>query len=185
MRYPHFSLGQQTDFIGMNVQYHQLTYEQFIAGELYTIVTTKNQAEREGRIDLLQKISLWRLRSGVSWPQLRNLYAHVIKKVENREIMWSSDWERFERNIYDKVALPMTTIKPDKPKTNNPRQSSDNTWFCKAYQRVEGCTREAPHPGRVDNQIRSLQHICAACWFKNREKLPHSETSMQCPSRDQ
>ena len=45
MTYPHFSLGQQTGFISLNVQFHQLSYDQFIAGELATINITKNHRE--------------------------------------------------------------------------------------------------------------------------------------------
>ena len=62
MRYPHFSLGQEPGFIGVNIEFHQLMYEQFLAGELYTIMTTRNPTEREGRLELLQTISLWKHR---------------------------------------------------------------------------------------------------------------------------
>ena len=114
MRYPHFSLGQQPGFIGLNLQFHQLSYEQFVAGELATILSTRNKREREGRIDLLQRISLQRLRSGVSWVQVRNTYTHIIRRIENCEIDWQADWDRYERNIYDKVVI--STAKQEKPK---------------------------------------------------------------------
>ena len=69
-KYPHFSLGQQTGFIGLNIQFNQLTYEQFMAGEMSTIINTKNDIECEGRMQLLCRIALWRLRAGVAWQQV-------------------------------------------------------------------------------------------------------------------
>ena len=58
LTYPHFSLGQYSGFISQNLQYHQLNFEQFIAGEMLTIMSTEDNREREGRIELLQKISI-------------------------------------------------------------------------------------------------------------------------------
>ena len=49
LTYPHFSLGQISGFIGQNISYHQLTYEQFMAGELSTIVNAQTTAEATGR----------------------------------------------------------------------------------------------------------------------------------------
>ena len=83
LRYPHFSLGQQTGFIGMNIPFHQPTYDQFLAGELSTITDTHDHSEKVGRIELLQRISLWKLRAGISWPQVRNTYAYILRKIEN------------------------------------------------------------------------------------------------------
>ena len=53
-RYPHFSLGQVSGFIGQNIQFHNLNYEQFIAGELTTIAQCDDLDEIEGRTELLQ-----------------------------------------------------------------------------------------------------------------------------------
>ena len=180
-RYPHFLLGQLTGFIGTNIQYHQLTYEQFIAGELATIVVTSNKSERLGRIDLLQKISSWRLRAGVTWPQVRNTYAHILGKIEDREDTWDVDWEKYECNIYGRVIL-LPNTKQDKSKTAS--KKGDNMYFCKNYQKIEGCNREPLHPGRVGTQIKSVQHFCATCWFKEKEPKKHSESSMECPYKE-
>ena len=86
LKYPYFSLGQVSGFIGQNLQFYNLTYEQFIAGELTTISQCDDQSEREGRTKLLQCITLWRLRANVTWSQVRSAYAHIIRKLENKEI---------------------------------------------------------------------------------------------------
>ena len=48
LRYPHFSLGQISGFINTNLQFHNLSYEQFAAGELVTINNSISLAKRQG-----------------------------------------------------------------------------------------------------------------------------------------
>ena len=187
LKYPHFSLGQTSGFIGLNIPYHQLTFEQFVAGELTTINNTNNTAEFNGRIELLSQISLWNLRANVLWPQVRNVYAHIIRKIENREIDWQHDWSRFERNLYDTVS-----IKSDKKVkhsaggniTSSPTTQKTISWFCRNYQKQDGCPKTAPHPGRVGNKFRNLEHICAACWIKEKTRRHHPECSNDCPNKE-
>ena len=81
LTYLHCSLGQISGFIGQNLPFHQLTFEQFMAGELTTILSAESEAEREGRTELLQRIAMWKLRTNVSWAQVRNAYAHIIRKI--------------------------------------------------------------------------------------------------------
>ena len=184
--YPHFSLGQTSGFIGTNIQFHQLTYEQFMAGELTTIKNTEDVGEHDGRIELLTHISQWSLRANVTWPQIRNVYAHIIRKLENHEISWRTDWSKFERHIYDKVASKQDR-KPTSSNTPTSTVGGQNkmTWFCRNYQKTEGCNKNAPHAGRVGNKFRSLEHICAACWLKDKVKRPHPEYSTDCPNKQQ
>ena len=56
--YPHFSLGQVSGFIGQNLQFHNFTFKEFIAREMVTITSTSDPQEAEGRMQLLQRISL-------------------------------------------------------------------------------------------------------------------------------
>ena len=102
--YPHFSLGQTSGFMSSPLQFHQLSYEQFIAGELNTIMNVTNSDERKGRVALLQKIANWKLLANVNWQQIRNTYAHILRKIENKEMGWCSDYDRFERHIYETIA---------------------------------------------------------------------------------
>ena len=131
--YPHFSLGQMSGFIGQNIQFHQLSYEQFIAGELTTISLCSDPDEIRGRTELLQHISLWKLRANMAWPQVRNAYAHIIRKIENREINWFSEWDRFERHIYDKIVTTTNSKIEKKVKSNN--GPIESVWYCKNYQK--------------------------------------------------
>ena len=149
--YPHFSLGQVSGYIGQNLQFHNLTYEQFMAGEMVTITSTENLQEAEGRMLLLQRIALWRLRANVSWPQVRNTYAHIIRKIENQEIDWQANWDSYKQHIYDKIA-PVSNKTKDSKKTGGNMQS-DFVWYCKAYQKPKGC------PKRLSTFRKNQKHI--------------------------
>ena len=67
LKYPHFSLSQQTGYIGTNIQFHQLK-------------TTRDPEERQGTMELLHRITLWRLRAGITWQQVRNTHVHILQK---------------------------------------------------------------------------------------------------------
>ena len=181
LHYPHFALGQVSGYIGLNIQFHNLTFEQFVAGELETIHTCNDSQERAGRIDLLHQIAQWNLRTNVSWLQIRNTYAHILRHIENREVGWDTDWERYEKYIYDKVGANLNKNE----KTKQQRQKIETIWFCKAFQKPEGCTRDSPHPGRVGNQFKQMYHICASCWLKDKIKRGHPESSPDCPHNNE
>ena len=178
LTYPHYSLGQLSGFIGQNIQYHQLSFEQFMAGELSTIDTCQDIIEKIGRMQLLKRVALWRLRVNVTWPQIRNAFAHILRRIENKEVTWESDWDTFEQHIYDKIA---NTVKNEKSKKSN---IAESVWFCKAYQRQEGCAKDSPHLAKIGANFRQVQHICASCWLKEKQRKLHPECSVDCPSKE-
>ena len=182
--YPQFSLGQLSGYIGQILDYHKLSYEEFMAGELMTIRNARDPTEKTGRLELLSNIAQWRLRSNVSWPQVRSAYATIVRKVENCEINWEADWDRQERHIYDKVAPSQTKTQKNTRTTSN-TQSNEIVWFCRNYQKADGCPKESPHPGRVGTSFKQMYHICAACWLKDKVKRMHPECSNDCPQREQ
>ena len=175
--YPHYSLAQHPSFIGIPLNFHNLSYEQFLAGELTTIMNSTSNEERQGRVTLLHKIAAWKLMSNTTWPQVRNTYAHVVRRIENKEISWSSNFDKFERHIYEKISSK--NDKMDKKKI-----SIKSDWFCKQFQRSEGCSKETPHMAIVNGQNRQVSHFCAACWQKDRRKKWHSESSPECPLKE-
>ena len=185
--YPHLSLGQCSGFIGQNVRFDNLSYEQFMAGELTTICDVKDKIEMVGRIQLLQRVAMWKLRTNVPWTQIRQAYAHIVLRIETHEIDWTADWDRYERHIYDRVD-------PHPKNTNFKGGRSSNTtttnavqeavWFCKNYQRPEGCQREAPHKAKIGTMYKIVQHICASCWLRDKTKKHHPEYSPECPHKE-
>ena len=185
IKYPQFSLGQISGYIGQNIKYEHLTYEQFVAGELVTIGNAVNKQEVKGRTSLLQRIATWRLRTNVSWPQIRQAFSHILRKIEDHEIDWTANWDEYERRIYDKVLITGNPNNSNTGSTNRPRRTNQEViWFCKAFQKLEGCPKEAPHQGRVGNIVRQMHHICAACWLRDKVKKNHSESSSECPQKE-
>ena len=179
--YPQFLLGQISGFIGQNINFHQLNYEQFIANELSTIVNLQNVTEICGCTKLLHRVSLWKLRANVTWQKVHNAYAHIVHRIENKEIMWEANWDDYERHIYDKVVnSSVGANKMDKVK----KQQSEFTYFCKSYQKTEGCRKESPHDIKIGNVFRQVHHICTTCWCKDRSRKEHSKSSSECPYRE-
>ena len=173
LTYPHFSLGQLSSFMGANLTFHTLSYEQFLAGELETIVMSDSNVEKKGRILLLRKIAHWKLQTNATWQQIRNTYAMIVRKIENCEITWEHNFDLFERHIYEKVQIK--TEKTAKSKAE---------WFCKQYQKPEGCNKDPPHLMKIGTTLKMVHHFCAACWIKDKSKRLHSESSNECPSRN-
>ena len=151
-----------------------------MAGEMVTITSTEDWLEAEGRTQLLQRIVLWKLRFNVTWAQIRNTYAHIIRKIENCEITWEADWDQFERHIYDKIATPGTKAEKLKKSVGQ----SEFTWFCKPYQKPDRCTCDSPHNDTIKGKTRLVHHICAACIQKDKAKRYHSESSPDCPMKE-
>ena len=102
---------------------------------------------------------------------------HILRKIENREIAWFTEWQRFEHHIYERV---VPTVKSEK--TRKTVQSGvEYMFFCKAFQKPEGCLHEVPHPGKIGTGYKTVHHFCATCWQKDRSKNAHSESSLECP----
>ena len=57
-KYPQFSLGLISGFVGKDIPFDNLTYEQFMAGELTTIVNCTDEIEVNGRTQILQRVAL-------------------------------------------------------------------------------------------------------------------------------
>ena len=156
MTYPHLTLAQTSVFVTTEIKYNQLTYEQFLAGEISTINRVCSQTERLGRLRLLQHVAHWKLRPNVTWPQLHNVYAIVLRDIENDAIGWSADFNNYQYALADKIT---SAIKSTKAGSN---------WFCKQYQKIEGCTRMAPHQVKFGNTERIVHHFCAKCWIREK-----------------
>ena len=182
MKYPQFSLGQISGYTGKNIRYEHLTYEQFMAGELLTISNTQNPMETKGRTELLRRIATWRLRTNVTWAQVRQAFTHIVRKVEDHEITWRVNWDEFERRIYDRVELVNNNTTQNRTRRT---ATTEPVWFCKLFQRPEGCNREAPHSGKIGGQYKQLHHICASCWLCDRIKKAHPKCSSECPNKEQ
>ena len=153
-----------------------MLFEHFIAGEVRTIELCTEPAQILGRLRLLRRIAYTKLR-GYDWPNIRKMYAAILTSIEARENTWDTSFDRFENILYRR------------PPTNNARPTKDREvkkWFCRDYNKSEGCTRTPPHKAPIGPSgiIRTLHHICAACWMKAKAENRHPEGHETCPYRD-
>ena len=177
--YPHFSLCQGGAFVATEVTYAQLTYEQFMAGETHTILRCRSAREKEGRLRLLSALTRWRLRSSVAWAQIKSAYAVILRDIENGIARWEDDFYSYQHLLLEKPQLPTKTKSANG--TANAATKTDFQWFCKAFQRPEGCSLQPPHAARIGNRDRVVHHYCAKCYISTKIRRYHSEASTECP----
>ena len=101
-----------------------------------------------------------------------------MKATENNEVDWLSDFNRFEHFLHEKVE------KTSKFERGEKREKTE-TWFCKQFQKQEGCPKEKSHWGKINGKDKYLQHIRASCLLKDKTKNQHSESSAKCPHKEQ
>ena len=143
-----------------------------MAGESETILLTRSNREKVGRQRLLARIVRWQLWANVTWPQLRNTYTVILWDIENNQAAWGSDFNSYQYLLHEKVQY------------KSKEKQTASVWFCRNYQRAEGCTRDSPHMTCIGYKDRQVLHICAKCWLKDRVKRGHPKIDPDCPNRE-
>ena len=154
-----------------------MSQDQFLAGETRTILRSKDPVEIWGRLNLLNKMAHWKIRTK-SWPRVRALYESVITMIEEGEANWDSNFAHIEYMMMGNFTQDEST---------NPRSGRDNKktkiWWCPDYNN-EGCEKKAPHKHMVKGVSRMVHHNCAQCYNTKHERRNHSEKSDECPLRE-
>ena len=176
--WPHFSL--HAVFAAAPLVFNQLTFEHLVAGEVYTIAACHDVFEIRGRLNLLGRLSLLKVK-GYPWERLRELYAGVLTAIEMHKTTWMSDW----RSIEDMCLDPADRVKRTTSTPMNNKNGKKEEWFCRNYNRPEGCQLTPPHEAVVGKagKKRKVKHFCAACWLKEQIMREHSEVDMTCPNQ--
>ena len=162
------------DWADEEVSFNQMTFEHLIAGEARTIELCTEPAQILGRLKLLRRMAYAKLR-GYEWFLIRKMHAAILTSIEAGENNWDSSFDRFENILYRK--LPQKNMAPPKELKK---------WFYRDYNRPEGCTRASPHKAQVGAAgiTRSVIHMCAKCWMRDKRERPHPESKEGCPHRD-
>ena len=166
--WPQFNLTYH--YVTQEVKFKQLSYELYIAGECKTIMQCSDMLETKGRLNLLIRIAYLK-QKGHAWSCLREFYAAVVRAIEMHESTWASDW----RDIEDMVLGPAPLQPASAQRAQNQRRTTPEVWFCRYYNRVEGCDQQSPHEAQIGRRKRMVRHICAACWNRDKEIKQHSE----------
>ena len=187
------------EYVKEPLDFDNLDLRLLAAGELEIIECCTSQTEKKGRLKLLKNILYYA--GHYQWKAVLDLYANVIRQIEVGEKTWDSDFSRLEQLILMPYRLGTKTTRSDSGYTykkrdnryagdqnsasrykmgDQDRESAPLAWFCSGYQKGE-CRQTEPHLGVYKGRNIVVQHICAACYKKNRTKAEHPETSPQCP----
>ena len=94
--FPHNYL--QFEYVNKDLKFKQLNFKQLVAGELEIISHfCKNEAEKEGRLKLLQKISYYA--SVYQWSSILDFYAAWLRQIEIGKKSWKDDPQVLESAI--------------------------------------------------------------------------------------
>ena len=126
-----------------------------------------------GRLKLMRRMAYAKLR-GYDWTMIRKMYAAILTSVKARENTWESNFDRFKNILYTR----------SQPKNRD--KDRDKKWYCRDYNRPEGCTRPSPHRVPVGSAgiNRTVLHMCATCYMRIKAEKRHPEGHETCPFRD-
>ena len=170
------------DWADEDIDFKQLQFEHHVAGEIRTIEVCTEPAQILGRLRLLRRMAYAKLR-GYDWPIIRKMYAAILRSIETKEYTWLDNFDRFETILYRRNQPTNRTGRGER----GPDRDQQKKWFCRDWNKSEGCTKQSPHKawfGSGTNAVsRTVLHICAACYMKDRATRDHPETHDTCPHK--
>ena len=172
--WPQYNLGY--GFIASDIDFKHISYEQYVAGESVTVSKTTDPIEAKGRLELMSKISYLK-QKGHTWTNLRGFYAAVVGHILRFETSWASDWKHIEDLVLDNVFR----APPEKPVRST---RSSQQFYCRNFNKPEGCQLQDPHEAMVGRRRRQVRHFCAKCWLTDQEARGHAEHDQTCPSKE-
>lgn len=167
------------DYADAELDFKQMQYEHFVAGESRTIEMCNDRAQILGRLRLLRRISYLKLR-GNEWPRIRTMYAAIVRSIETGECSWESNFDRFEGILNVKLKAKVEDQKSRRREGVTGSSAVIKDWYCRAYNKPEGCQEPKSHWARIGNRDRFVQHVCASCLLKEGKKLNHPEGHADC-----
>jgi len=173
-----------------NVAFSDLEFRRLVAGEMEIILEYQpSQVEIKGRLNLLRTMS--HLLGCYPWPAVRNVYASVLREIEQGKLDWSSDINTTMH--FSLITCPGKASTPqvvDSRVEKQGRSSSgkkgsgagndSRVWFCAEYQKNQ-CAHKEAHRGELYGKQVVVQHVCAKCLLKDRRELKHPDSSAACP----
>ena len=167
------------DWADEDLEFKNLQFEHFVAGETRTIELATEPAQILGRLRLLRRMAYAELR-GYEWPLIRKMYAAIVRSIKTKENTWENNFDRYETILYKRPPLR----REDKQQNS---QASTKKWFCRDWNKGN-CTKSTPHKawfGTGTNAIqRTVLHMCATCYMKDKTQKEHPENHESCPHRD-
>ena len=173
--WPHYNLS--FGFVTAAVPFHQLSCEQYIAGETKTILMAEDPLEIRGQVNLMSRLVYLKHR-GHAWSNLHSLYAAIVNHIEKHEGSWVSDWKFIEDMVLESAIRGPGEKGVGKSSSKGTRAEQ---WYCRKFNREDGCDKGPPHEAVIRGRHRQVKHFCAKCWVTEGETRPHPEIHPRCP----
>ena len=120
--WPHYNLHYE--YASKPIEFNDINFEQYIAGETRTILACEDVLEIKGRLNLMFRLAHLKQR-GHGWENLQSLYAAVVRSIEMHESNWSSDWRMIEEMVIDALDR--------KPVGKGAKKKGQEVWFCREF----------------------------------------------------
>lgn len=177
-KWPHTEL--LFEYLGGAVEFKDLNFAQFVAGEVEIIQNCTHADEIQGRLKLLQSIAYYH--ASYDWKTLLQLYATIMRLIEMKRMQWGEDTSRIEQIVFNR-SMSNKNLKPKKGVSNTANSQpklKDTTFFCRDFNRNK-CNLAEQHAAQFKGQTITVHHICADCWLNEKKKLNHKECDPICP----
>ena len=166
--WPHSQLS--LSYVSKSIPYDELSMAEFAAG-YSTILSLPSIGASEKAARIEHFTSLMYLATSYPWPSVRSLHAAVLFEVECGRLAWGDSFYHLESRILHRPTSSSASA-ASKP---------SSVFFCGPYQRGK-CQQSGAHFGFVGGtQKKWVQHICARCWLRSKNKEAHPESSPECP----
>ena len=171
--WPHSVL--QFEFVSQNVQFKDLTFNMFVAGEC-EILTSKHISKKEfkGRLKLLKKLAY--LVNIHDWKRVLQFYAAWLRRIEMGLNSWRDDSSTIENAMLFNKSFGKLLGRESSSK-------SGQTWWCQDFNKHKCSVNSASHQKNILGQSRLVQHICRTCCRIDKKQLQHPENSSACPHK--
>lgn len=175
------------EYVTQNKDLGDLDIRLFVAGEIGTIlkmVQSEVIDQAYGRLRLLE-ILMYHA-GNYQWSAIKTLYTAVMENIDNGVANWDT-WEAELPRMEAMILMPHVINKSVRKVSSSAPMGTgsnkdDSTWFCSAFNSGT-CNQAEKHnsAGNLRGKVRLLQHICAACWMRDKVKQFHPECSNTCP----
>ena len=170
--WPHSAI--QYEFVSESVSFMSLDIKILVAGELEIILSKRTPtADKLGRLKFLNKIMCF---SNIyEWKALLKFYAAWVRRIEIGLNNWSDNSVEIE--------TPMLTRFPLKAKTQSKKEymkDDDQVWWCSDYNQQRCSFSTSSHQKSVKGHLRSVKHICSACYRSDKARLEYPQSSSAC-----
>ena len=177
--FPHSQLQPEclNGFDGEDVEYYDLSFGLFVAGEMEIISNPSTDPREAIRRQELLKITAYRSQY-MPWPKLLQLHAAILKKIESGRATWESNFDSIEKMVFENPGNNRDDMSGGLGHDNACMQQ--RVFWCWNFNKSM-CYGQHQHPDKVNGRNVLVKHICATCYYHENVERSHSEYSDQCP----